>query len=119
MEKNGYEKEFPGQGSGAKPAWGFAKPFGLMEKWPKTAGGEPEAPAFLTHCTSLNLEPEMLTGMLSAYGIPCAEMYPENGEFGKVILGMSGTGVDIYVPASMLEEAKSLIAQEENADELP
>ncbi len=119
MEQNGFKPEPSGQNAGGGSAWGFRHPFGLMEKWPRTPEGDPEPPVFLTHCTSLNLEPEMLTGMLSAYGIPCAEIYPENGEFGKVILGMSGTGVDISVPASMFEEAQSLMSQEENTDELP
>ena len=31
----------------------------------------------------------------------------------KLFIGMSGQGTDIYVPESMLEEAKGLLAAEE------
>ena len=48
--------------------------------------------------------------MLEAYGIPCLRDYPGDGSFGKVVLGMSGQGTDIYVPESMLEEAQNLLA---------
>ena len=46
--------------------------------------------------------------MLEAYGVPCVRQYPNDGGFGKLIMGMSGTGVDIYVPQSMLNDALTL-----------
>ena len=46
--------------------------------------------------------------MLEAYGIPCLKIYPGDGSFGKLILGMSVQGVDIYVPQSLLEDARAL-----------
>ena len=54
--------------------------------------------------------------MLEAYGIPCLRSFPGDGGFGRVIMGASGTGVDIFVPKSMLEEATMLI-EGENCDE--
>ena len=53
---------------------------------------------------------ELIINMLEAYGIPCLRDYPGDGSFGKVVLGMSGQGTDIYVPESRLEEARALCA---------
>ena len=55
--------------------------------------------------------------MLEAYGIPCLKRYPGNGSFGKVILGMSGQGTEIYVPKSMLEDAAALVSGEGASEE--
>ena len=54
----------------------------------------------------------MLVNMLSAYGIPAVKQYPQDGSFGRVILGMSGNGTDIYVPQTLLEDALALISAE-------
>ena len=76
--------------------------------WPKIAG-EPEEPVFLKHCTSVDMADEMLINMLTAYGIPAVKLYPSNGGFGKVVLGMSGEGANIFVPASMHDDAVALL----------
>ena len=88
--------------------WGKSAKVRLYERWPKTETGEPEAPALLCNCKSLDLADELKINMLEAYGIPCLRIYPGDGGFGKLILGMSGQGVDIYVPASLLEDAQTL-----------
>ena len=62
----------------------------LLERWPKDAEGEPEEAVFLCNC------------------IPCLRVYPGDGSFGRVVLGMSGLGTDIYVPVSKAEEAEAL-----------
>lgn len=87
--------------------WGKSKIGSTYEKWPKP-NGEPEAPVFLTHCSSTDLQDQLLLGMLEAYGIPSVTKYPNDGTFGKVVLGISGDGVDIYVPQSLLKDAKAL-----------
>ena len=43
--------------------------------------------------------------MLEAYGIPCLCVAPGDGSFGRVVLGMSGCGMDIYVPESLYDDA--------------
>ena len=60
---------------------------------------------------------ELKINMLEAYSIPCLRMYPGDGGFGRVVLGMSGQGTDIYVPKSLLEDAIEL-CKEENNEEL-
>ncbi len=100
-------------------SWGWEKTGELTDKWPKDENGEPEEPKFLEHITGSQFEIAMHKNMLSAFGIPVLEHYPLDGQFGKLILGMSGTGVDLLVPASMAEEACQLINSEfEISDEL-
>lgn len=90
----------------------FGKSFkaGLYERWPRDGQGSPETPALLCNRKNLDLGDELMVNMLEAYGIPCLKIYPGDGSFGKLILGMSGNGTDIYVPASMLEDAQALMA---------
>ena len=90
--------------------WSRSLPGGLLERWPKDASGEPEEPVLLTTAINLNLYDEMTINMLEAYGIPCLKRYPGDGSFGKVVLGMSGQGTEIYVPRSMLEDATALVS---------
>ena len=90
--------------------WSRSLPGGLLERWPKDERGEPEEPVLLTTAINLNLFDEMTVNMLEAYGIPCLKRYPGDGSFGKVVLGMSGQGTEIYVPRSMLEDAAALVS---------
>ena len=50
-------------------------------------------------------------------GIPCLRQYPNDGQFGKLILGISGSGVDIFVPASVWEDACELIRESDDETE--
>lgn len=94
-----------------------ALPGELFEKWPKDEKGEPVPPKLVSHCTSLDMADTMLVNMLQAYGIPAVMLHPGDGDFGKVILGMSGTGSSIYVPETMYEDAIQLMEAEPD-DEL-
>ena len=98
--------------------WGRAGSELVSDRWPRDAEGRAEESAFLCTCSNTDLSDELTVNMLEAYGIPCVRDYPGNGAFGRVIMGASGTGVDIYVPKSMLEEAKTLIEGVENDEEL-
>lgn len=84
--------------------------------WPKNENGEPETPAFLVHCMAIDLSDELMINMLEAYGIPCIKRYPGDGGFGKVLLGMSGNGTDIFVPESRLNDAAELIREDNEND---
>ena len=88
--------------------WGRHIPDDLISRWPKDDSGEPEKPVFLCHCSPQNLNDELKINMLEAYSIPCLRVFPGDGSFGRVVLGMSGLGTDIYVPESMLEDAIAL-----------
>ena len=91
--------------------WGRHRPGKLLEKWPRDAQGEPVRPAFLKHCSGLDMEDSIALSLLEAYGIPAIAQYPNDGEFGKVILGMGGSGTDLFVPETMLEDAKNLFEE--------
>ena len=89
-----------------------------FDAWPKAADGATEEPAFLVHCSPLDMEAAMIQSMLEAYGIPSIQQYPGDGAFGKVMLGVSGNGTDIYVPQSLLADAQALLKGEPEDDEL-
>ena len=93
---------------------GFERSSGedMAGKWPKNEAGEQEEAAFLVRCRANDLKDELTANLLEAYGIPCLRVYPGDGSFGKVVIGMSGTGTDILVPKSMLEEARNLLEGE-------
>ncbi len=97
--------------------WGKALSSRLYERWPKDCRGQPEEPAFLCTCASVDLRDELMINMLEAYGIPCLRIYPGNGSFGKLVLGISGHGVEIHVPTSLLEDAQALCRAE--TEEVP
>ena len=97
-------------------SWGKAIQGELYERWPKDAAGEPERPELLCRTKNLDMSDELLTNMLEAFGIPCLRIYPGDGVFGKLILGMSGQGVEIYVPHTMLEDAIELCRTQDEQD---
>jgi hypothetical protein len=84
----------------------------LKETWPKNEDGTQVAPAFLTHTGGAPLDAELVLNLLQAYGIPTLCQYPNDGSFGQIMVGVAGGGVDIFVPETMLEDAKNLL----NAD---
>lgn len=102
-----------------KLQWGRAIQGELFERWPKDEKGEPETPALLCNCKNVDLDAALRINMLEAFGIPCLPMYPGDGAFGRVVVGMSGQGTDIYVPQSLLDDALQLLdTPEEPEDEL-
>ena len=89
-------------------SWGRRKN-DLQQRWPKSADGTPEKPVFLVDSTEEANAADMTIEMLRAYGIPAMKQYAEDGALGKVILGTPGCGVALYVPESMLEDARNLL----------
>ena len=83
-------------------------PDDLPERWPKTADGTPEAPVFLTHRFD-TWDINMLEQMLRSYDIPVLKSRGNLGSLGTIVLGFSGEGVDLFVPESLLEDARNLL----------
>ena len=71
----------------------------------------------LFSCKGIDMDETMLVTRLEAFGIPCLRQYPNDGQFGKLILGISGSGVDIFVPASVWEDACELIRESDDETE--
>jgi hypothetical protein len=92
--------------------WGFSKKKKITDKWPKKEDGEMVTPAFLKHIGGNPLDTEMTVGLLEAYGIPVICQYPNDGEFGKLIIGYAAGGVDLFVPETQLEDANDILNAE-------
>ena len=78
--------------------WGFRKKKKLRDIWPKKENGEMVAPAFLMNVGGGPFDTDITVSLLEAYGIPVACQYPNDGEFGKLIVGRATGGVDILCP---------------------
>lgn len=99
-------------------SWGRHEYGRVYDAWPRDERGETVPPAFLAHCGPLDLEAEMLQSMLESYGIPSIRRLPGDGAFGELILGISGNGVDIFVPETQLADAQELLKGEPDDDGL-
>ena len=100
----------------AKIKWGKYMDGELLASWPKDEAGEPEEPVYLCQRSSTDLSDQLTMNMLRAYGIPSMCMERGNGSLGRLILGISGYGVDIYVPKSLSEDARKLIEEEDHEE---
>lgn len=88
----------------AKDFWALADR-DLLARWPKDAQGQPEKAERLTLQWELDAMADITLSMLEGYGIPAFK----SGSLGKVLGGFASQGVEIYVPASRLEEARQLL----------
>ena len=77
----------------------------LLKRWPKDASGQPERAAKLDIQWEMDSMADITVSMLEGCGIPAFK----NGTLGKVLGGFASQGVEIWVPASRLEEAKALL----------
>lgn len=85
--------------------WAFSRQ-NRLDQWPRDADGKPEQAARVCHQSELDGMADLTLSLLESFGIPAFK----DGTQGKVVLGFAGLGVDIYVPASRLEEAQTLLA---------
>ena len=93
----------------ARDFWAMADR-SLLDRWPKGADGQPEKAEKLTWQPELGGMADITISMLEGFGIPAFKV----GTQGKVVLGFAGLGVEIYVPASRLEEATALLEAPED-----
>ena len=80
--------------------------------WPNDENGEAIPPAFLTQVYGGPLDTELTLNLLGAYGIPYIREYPNNGLIGKLFMGQPTSGIKIFVPVTLLEDARNVL----NAD---
>ena len=81
-------------------------------EWPNDDNGEPVPPVFLMHIGGGPLDMELSLNLLEAYGIAHIEKYPNDGLFGKLILGHAPLGMEVYVPETLLEDARNILNSE-------
>ena len=89
-----------------------AKPKKQGPEWPADETGKPVPPVFLKHIHGGPLDMELTLNLLEAYGIPYVCEYPNNGLFGKLIMGYPPGGMDVFIPETMREDAQNIL----NAD---
>ena len=78
-------------------------------QWPVDGSGQKEKAVRLMNSFDSAADSDMTISLLAAYGIPCFKYYDLDGGAGKVINGFSGYGASLYVPQTMLEEAKNIL----------
>lgn len=98
--------------------WGRKKVGETLAQWPKDAKGDPEPPAFLCHSAGDQMSDVIVVNMLRAFGIPSVQLNSNDGDLGEIILGVSVTGMDIFVPESMLSDAKAILEGENDCENI-
>lgn len=110
------QKIVPEEMEPAKVKWG-RKEKDQEPEWPLDQNGQPERAVLLCEASDLGSGGKITISMLRAFGVPVLQKYPGDGQLGKVILGFSGYGFDLYVPESMLELAQELMAPSEEGEQ--
>ena len=78
--------------------------------------GDSVPPAFLTHIYGSPVDTELMLSLLQAYAIPHICEYPSNGLLDKLIMGQATSGIKVFVPETMLEDAQNLLSAEAQGD---
>lgn len=86
-------------------------------RWPTDEKGIPIKPAFLAKVVGNQLDYEMQVGLLRAFGVPVQTDLPNSGQLVRILFGFTGAGSDIYVPETMLEEARALLEPVDTRDD--
>jgi len=58
------------------------------------------------------LQANIVESLLKVYGIPLRRKYKGNDTYGRIYMGLTIHGIDLYVPKEALEEAKGIIENE-------
>ena len=90
--------------------WYFSRVGDAFEKWPKDENGEPIEPVFLEHLSGAALDIKMHINLLEAYGIPIITSQPGICTLERLVIGFTGNEADVYVPKTMLDEARDILA---------
>lgn len=98
-------------------SWSLKKKEDKTPEWPTQENGDPVPPAFLTHIGGGPLNMELTLNLLNAYGIPYVCEYPNNGLFGKLIMGHPPGGMEVYVPETLAEDAQNVLNADIIADD--
>lgn len=77
--------------------------------WPSNDDGSPVKPVRLMTITGTQLDYQMAVTQLQSFGVPVVGTFTPEGTLSKLILGFSGTGMDILVPETMAELARELM----------
>ena len=82
-----------------------------LKNWPVGSDGRPETAAFLGTEGDFAAYAGIVCSLLESCGIPYLTRRSAMQQLGAVYGGFSPVGIDIYVPASCLEQAKMVLKQ--------
>jgi hypothetical protein len=94
-----------------KLGWSFKNENEIADlaEWPRDENGEKIPPVYLTNIYGTQADYQMALSLLRAYKIPYACEFTGLGQMAKITVGFSISGMDIYVPETMLEDAKNIL----------
>ncbi len=84
--------------------------FSLLEQWPNDADGSPEPAALLCNGSDYPDELALLSSLLESFSIPHFARHHGAAHYVNLIFGHNATGIEVYVPVSLLEEARALLS---------
>jgi hypothetical protein len=58
-------------------------------------------------------EADIIEAKLQSYNIPVLRKYKEAGGYTDIYMGMSITGIELYVPSKLLDDAKEIVKTEQ------
>lgn len=88
------------------PVW--AKSEDNQPDWPLLENGKPDNAVFLVTARN-TIDFEIKRALLNTAGIPVTGKIPNQTFFSSVLFGSAILGEDIYVPETMLDEAKGFL----------
>ena len=89
--------------------WYSAQDRAVFGDWPNDESGEPIPPVLLKTVSSANDELAILRSLLESFGIPNVCRFPKELRVTPVVIGAGVVVSEIYVPETMLEDAKNII----------
>ncbi len=91
--------------------WSFKREKGVsgLALWPKNEKGEKVPASFLTNIGGTQVDYDVALSVLRAFSIPYACELSGSGQFTKIYMGFSSGGMDIYVPETMLDDARNIL----------
>lgn len=91
-----------------KAEWGRSLPGDLLKRWPRRCGRRTGAPGAADQVHGRGYGRRAAGQYAGGLWHPLPEKLPGDGQFGKIMLGMSGYGVEILVPETLLADAQAL-----------
>ena len=71
----------------------------------------------ITTVTGTQLDYQLLLSQLRSFGVPVLGTFNATGNLAKLILGFAGSGMDVYVPETMVELARELLKPVDDGEE--
>ena len=97
--------------------------YSLLDQWPKDDDGTPEPAALLCNGSDYPDELALMCSLLESFSIPHYAKHQGSAQYMSLLFGHAAAGIEIYVPASLLEKAQALLdappAFDETAEEDP